>query len=114
MGRFEATRPFDLWILIHVWDYISRADGLHASGVLPRHRGPRRKIALRHGLGPLIRLGRRWPVVYLPEVLAQSREYRQTKTASGGWRRFRELRFILARSDFIVVTSFQPFRCCQL
>ena len=44
-----------------------------------------------------IRLGCRWPVVYLPEVLAQSRDYRQTKTASGGWRRFRELRSILAR-----------------
>src|SRR5206468_5824138 len=27
----------------------------------------------------------------------QSREHRKTKTASGGWRRFRELRSILAR-----------------
>jgi hypothetical protein len=97
MGRFEATRPFDLWTLIHVWDYIMqptvfmRTERFHAVGGLDE--------SLHYGMDwdLWIRLACRWPVVYVPDVLAQSREYRRTKTASGGWRRFRELRSILAR-----------------
>jgi Glycosyl transferase family 2 len=97
MARFGATQPFDLWMLIHVWDYIlqptvfMRRERFHAVDGLDE--------SLHYGLDwdLWIRLACRWPVVYLPEVLAQSREYGQTKTARGGWRRFRELRSILAR-----------------
>jgi Glycosyl transferase family 2 len=97
MTQFGATQPFDLWVLIHVWDYIlqptvfMRAERFRAVGGLDE--------SLHYGMDwdLWIRLGCRWPVAYLPEVLAQSREYSQTKTASGGWRRFRELRSILER-----------------
>jgi hypothetical protein len=96
-ARFGATQPFDLWVLIHVWDYIlqptvfMRAEQFHAVGGLDE--------SLHYGMDwdLWIRLGSRWPVAYLAEVLAQSREYGETKTASGGWRRFRELRSILER-----------------
>jgi glycosyltransferase involved in cell wall biosynthesis len=97
VARFGATQAFDLWTLIHVWDYIlqptvfMRVERLREMGGLDE--------SLHYGLDwdLWIRLGSRWPVVYLPEVLAQSREYGQTKTARGGWSRFRELHSILAR-----------------
>ena len=44
-----------------------------------------------------IRLACRGEVVALDAVIAQTREYRETKTASGGFRRWRELRVIMKR-----------------
>ena len=95
-GSFPVTRPFDLWALMHVTDYIMqptvfmRRSCVEACGGLQAH--------LHYGLDwdLWIRLGCRWPIVYLPEALAQAREHGQTKTSTGGFRRLRELWTILA------------------
>jgi len=97
IGPFRATQPFDLWRLIWVSDFIMqptvfmRADALRAAGLLDE--------SLHYAMDwdLWIRIGCRFPVVYLPKVLAQTREYATTKTARGGWRRLRELRAIMAR-----------------
>ncbi|MDD1650341.1 MAG: hypothetical protein LUO80_08105, partial [Methylococcaceae bacterium] len=44
-----------------------------------------------------IRLAKRHPLSYTDRVLAASRIYGDTKTATGGWRRLRELAAILSR-----------------
>jgi hypothetical protein len=44
-----------------------------------------------------LRLGRRVPFAYVDEVLAANRVHRETKTATGGFRRLRELYRILRR-----------------
>ncbi len=45
----------------------------------------------------LVRLGKRFGLCYVPEYLGCLREYGETKTASGGGRRFRELWATLRR-----------------
>jgi len=97
LGPFLATQPFDLWTLIYVSDFIMqptvfmRADAVREAGGLDE--------SLRYGLDwdLWIRLACRRPAVYLAQTLAQTREYATTKTATGGWRRLRELRKIMAR-----------------
>jgi hypothetical protein len=97
MGLFGFTRPFDLWTLINGLDYIMQPTVFMRAGCVLAVGGL--DETLHYGLDwdLWIRLGCRWPVIYLPETLAQSREYRATKTATGGWRRLRELRSIMAR-----------------
>jgi Glycosyl transferase family 2 len=97
LGPFIYTRPFDLWILVNVSDFIlqptvfMRAGAVRAAGGLDE--------SLHFGLDwdLWIRLACRGPVVQVPEKLAQSREYGTTKTSTGGWRRLRELRMIMTR-----------------
>jgi hypothetical protein len=97
LGRFSATQAFDLWTLVHVSDYIMqptvfmRADALHEVGGLDQ--------SLHFGLDwdLWIRIASRRKVLYLKEPLAQTREYADTKTSTGGWTRLRELRSIMAR-----------------
>ena len=44
-----------------------------------------------------IKIGRRYPVMYVPEIWAQMRMYPQTKTMSGGLPRMREIERIARR-----------------
>lgn len=104
LRRFPETVPFDLWRLANVSDYILqptvffRRSALAAAG------------AVREGLGPLdeqynwgldwdlwLRLGQRLPFGYVSDVLAAGRIYTDTKTATGGFKRLRELLRILRR-----------------
>jgi glycosyltransferase involved in cell wall biosynthesis len=95
--RFPHTQPFDLWRLVHLSDYILqqtcffRRSALHQTGPLAE--------SLRYGMDwdILIRLGARFPVVYLPQYLACLREYPAAKTSSGGAERARELHRLLIR-----------------
>lgn len=97
LGPFEATQRFDLWTLIHVSDFIMqptvfmRSDCVREVGGLDE--------SLHYGLDwdLWIRLASRRPVEYVPKVLAQTREYGETKTATGGWSRLRELKSIMNR-----------------
>jgi glycosyltransferase involved in cell wall biosynthesis len=95
--RFPGTQPFDLWTLARVSDFIMqptvfmRAEALREVGSLD--------TSLHYGMDwdLWIRMASRRPVVYLPELLAQTREYPAAKTATGGFKRWRELRSILNR-----------------
>lgn len=95
MRRFPETVPFDLWRLANVADYILqptvffRRDALFEHGLLNEN--------LSWGLDwdLWIRLGKHVPFCHVPEVLAASRLHDETKTATGGFRRLRELLRIL-------------------
>jgi glycosyltransferase involved in cell wall biosynthesis len=94
---FPHTQPFDLWRLTYVNDYILQQScffrrwAVEAVGFVDE--------SLHWGMDwdLLIRLGKRFPVVYVPQELACIREHPAAKTASGGGRRFRELARILRR-----------------
>lgn len=89
--RFDATQEFDLWKLIHVWDYIMqpttffRKEAVEEVGYLDEDLNWCMDWDL------WIRLSIKYDVKYLPRTLANSREYSDTKTSMGGTKRFREL-----------------------
>ena len=95
--RFDATEPFNLWKLVYVSDFILqqttffRRSALEAVGYLDEQ--------LHWGLDwdLFIKLGKRFPVAYLPREMANLREYKNTKTSSGGRKRLAELAAIVRR-----------------
>lgn len=97
LSRFPATRPFDLWFLTHVSDFIMQPTVFMRVGPLREVGGL--DAALRYGMDwdLWIRMAVRRPVAYCPLILAQTREHGQSKTSSGGFARWLELRSIPAR-----------------
>jgi len=95
MWRFPETVPFDLWRLANHSDYILqptvffRREALFECGLLNEK--------LNWGLDweLWIRIGKRFPFSYTDRVLAAGRIYGDTKTATGGYRRLREINRIL-------------------
>lgn len=93
--RFPITQQFDLWSLIHVQDYILqqtvffRRSALEEVGYLNE--------SLNWGMDwdILIRIGKRFGLHYIPQYMGALREYGDTKTFSGGVKRFRELSSIM-------------------
>ncbi|MGH9663433.1 MAG: glycosyltransferase family 2 protein, partial [Bryobacteraceae bacterium] len=96
-SRFPPTEPFNLWKLIYLSDYILqqtlyfRRSALEDVGLLDEdlHFGMDWEI--------LMRLGKRYPLEYIPEYMGCLREYGEAKTFSGGRRRFGELALIMRR-----------------
>lgn len=97
MWRFPETVPFDLWRLANHSDYILqptvffRRTSLFDCGLLAED--------LNWGLDweLWIRIGKRYPFSYTDRLLAASRIYGDTKTATGGFRRMMEIVKILHR-----------------
>ena len=97
IGEFPKAGPPNLWKLVYYSDYISqptvflRRRALDEVGYLDE--------SLHWGMDwdLFIRLGKRGRIAYIPKLLASQREYDDTKTASGGFRRFRELVRIMRR-----------------
>lgn len=97
LWRFPETVPFDLWRLANHSDYILqptvffRREALFSGDLLDE--------GLNWGLDweLWIRLARRYPFAYTSRVLAASRIYGETKTATGGFRRLGEITRILRR-----------------
>jgi glycosyltransferase involved in cell wall biosynthesis len=95
--RFQATQPFDLSTLINVRDFILqqtvffRRRVLQQVGMLDE--------SLRYGMDwdYWIRIGKKSKVAYIPDYLANLREYPEAKSFSGGLERFRELVTIMRR-----------------
>mgnify|MGYP001815798006 CR=1 FL=1 len=98
MWRFPETVPFDLWRLANHSDYILqptvffRREALFACGLLDE--------GLNWGLDwdLWIRIGKRFPFCYTDKIQAAGRIYGDTKTATGGFRRMREIYRILHRN----------------
>jgi hypothetical protein len=97
LGPFIHTQPFDLWVLTRLSDFIMqptvfmRADAVRAVGGLDE------TLHFVMDWDLWIRLACRGAVVHLQETIAQTREYAQTKTATGGWSRLREILTIMKR-----------------
>ena len=94
---FPATEPFDLWKLVYVHDYILqqsaffRREAVDAVGYLDE------RLYWSMDWDLFIRIGKRFPVDYLPKALASLREYGTAKTFSGGTRRLSELVAVMRR-----------------
>ncbi len=90
--RFPATEsPFDLWRLIHIWDYILQQSTFFKRRLMDRI--GYFNESLHYGLDwdYWIRAGKNGTVGYIPEYLGTLREYDEAKSFSGGFRRIKEL-----------------------
>ena len=97
IGRFLATEPFNLWKLAYLSDYIlqqtvfMRRHAVEAVGYLDE------TLHWAMDWDLFVKIGKRFRIDYLPASLANIREHRSAKTASGGWRRLAELARVMRR-----------------
>jgi glycosyltransferase involved in cell wall biosynthesis len=102
-GRFPHTREPDLWRLVHLSDYILqqsvffRRDALDDVGYLDE--------SLHYGLDwdLFIRIGFKYRLAYVSQLLGCLREYAETKSSSGGTERVRELHSMLRKHTALVL-----------
>lgn len=94
-ARFPYTRPFDLWRLIHLSDYILQQSVFFRRSAVAAAGWVREDLYYTMDWDLLIRIGKRQPLHRIPEYLGCLREYGATKTASGGARRVAEIRQLL-------------------
>lgn len=89
--RFPATQEFDLWALIYIWDYILQPTTFFRKQIFDTIELP--DVGLRWCMDwdLWMRIGGRFKVAYVDYVFANSRLYPETKTASGGMKRLREI-----------------------
>lgn len=88
---FEYTQEFDYWKLVNFWDYIMQPATFFKRETLERagHLDVNLHYCMDWDLW--IRLAAVSEVKYIPELLACSREYGDTKTSTGGDRRLKEI-----------------------
>lgn len=96
-GRFPHSRPFDLWRLVHLSDYILQQSAFYCRAALDDVGYVDEE--LRYGLDwdLFIRIGMKYEVSYIPEYLGCIREYAETKSSQGGFVRARELHALLRK-----------------
>ena len=96
-GRFPATEPFNLWKLVHVWDYILQQSVYFRRSVVEEIGYLDESLNWALDWDLLIRIGVRYDLGYIPQAMGALREYGAAKTFSGGHRRFRELVAVMRR-----------------
>ena len=96
-SRFPVTEKFNLWKLVYVSDYILQQTVFFRKAVLEEIDYVDESLHWGMDWDVLIRIGKRYKLVYIPEYMGCLREYAEAKTSSGGPRRFRELAQILRR-----------------
>jgi glycosyltransferase involved in cell wall biosynthesis len=90
-SRFPCTEPFNLWKFVYLSDYILqqtvyfRKEALEQVGYLDED------LHYSMDWDILIRIGLRYPLLYVPEYMGCLREYEEAKTSAGGIRRAREI-----------------------
>jgi glycosyltransferase involved in cell wall biosynthesis len=96
-SRFPHTQPFDLWRLVYVSDYILqqstyfRRSALDDVGLLDED------LHYSMDWDLFIRIGKRYPIGYVPEYLGCLREYPEAKSFTGGAPRAKEIARMLRR-----------------
>src|SRR5687768_4125135 len=94
-SRFPYSRPFDLWRLAHLSDYILQQSVFFRRSVFDAVGFLREDLHYTMDWDLLIRIGKRFPLVFIPEYFGCLREYPEAKSFSGGVRRAREIRRVL-------------------
>jgi hypothetical protein len=94
--RFPYSQPFDLWRLAHLSDYILQQTVFFRRSVFDEVGFVREDLHYAMDWELLIRIGKRYPLVFLPQFLGCLREYPEAKSFSGGIRRVREIRKVLS------------------
>jgi glycosyltransferase involved in cell wall biosynthesis len=96
-GRFPATEPFNLWRLINYGDYILQQTVFFRKCLLDEVGWLDEELHYGMDWDFWIRIGKQYSIAYLPEYLGNLREYAETKSFSGGLKRYRELMDIARR-----------------
>jgi glycosyltransferase involved in cell wall biosynthesis len=96
-SRFPHTAPFNLWKLIYLSDYILQQTVFFRKAVLDEVGYLDETLHWGMDWDVLIRIGKRYPLEYIPSFLGCLREYEGAKTATGGTKRFHELARIMRR-----------------
>ena len=95
IGRFPCTEAFNLWKLVHLSDYILQQTVFFKKRVLDEIGDIREDLHYAMDWDLLIRIGKRYPLHYIPEYLGCLREYSEAKSSSGGRKRIREIAGVL-------------------
>jgi glycosyl transferase family 2 len=91
LGRFPYTEPFNLWKLVNLYDFVlqqslfMRRQAVAGAGYLDE------SLHYTMDWDLLIRLGKRYPIDYIPEPMAAIREHATAKSFAGGGERVREI-----------------------
>ncbi len=96
-SRFPVTEKFNLWKLVYVSDYILQQTVFFRNAVFDEIGYIDEDLHFGMDWDILIRIGKRYKLVYIPEYMGCLREYAEAKTFAGGHKRFRELAMILRR-----------------
>ncbi len=89
--RIPWTRPFDLWRLVNLEDYIIQQTCFFAREAIENVGYLREDLHYVMDWDLLIRIGKRFELRYIPEPMGCLREYPEAKSFSGGRQRIREI-----------------------
>ena len=89
--RFPHVRPFDLWSLVHLSDYVLQQSMYFRADVYREIGEIREDFHYTMDWDLLIRIGKRYPLQYLPHYMGCLREHAEAKTSYGGRVRSREI-----------------------
>jgi len=95
--RFPFIEPFNLWKLHFLCDYILQQATFFRRSAVEEVGWLDESLCWALDWDILVRLGDRFGLRHIPVDMGCLREYRETKTASGGPRRFQELRQVLQK-----------------
>ena len=97
IGRFPYTEPFNLWKLVHLLDYILQQTVYIRRNALDEVGYVDETLHYAMDWDLLIRLGKRYPLCYVPEWMGAIREYAAAKSFRGGKERVREITGMLRK-----------------
>lgn len=97
LERFGATQKFDLWTLIHVWDYIMQPATFFKKSYLEQVGYLDVNLHYCMDWDLWIKLATVSKVKYVNEFFACSREYGDTKTSTGGYKRLDEIKRLMQK-----------------
>ncbi|MGP8245398.1 MAG: glycosyltransferase family 2 protein [Bryobacteraceae bacterium] len=103
-SRFPWTQSFDLWRLTHLSDYILQQTVFFRRGALDEVGYLDEDLHYTMDWDILIRLGKKYPLEYIPAYMACLREYPEAKSFAGGMRRVSEIRSMLSRHTGMLVS----------
>jgi Glycosyl transferase family 2 len=96
-GRFPHSRPFDLWRLVYLSDYILQQSTYFSRTAMDQIGYLDEQLHYGMDWDVFIRVGMRYPVSYIPEYMGCIREHADTKSSRGATVRARELHQLLRK-----------------
>lgn len=97
VSKFAATEEFNLWRLIHIWDYIMQPTVFWKREIFPKVGFLDESLNWTMDWDFWIRVGMHFKVKYNHVHVADNREYGDTKTSTGGLKRLKEIKRLLKR-----------------
>ena len=105
--RFHATQDFDLWTLVNVWDYILQPTTFFKKSALEKVDYLDSDLNWCMDWDLWIRLAKVGKIKYISEYIANSREYGDTKTSTGGFKRLNEIKEVMKKySDLRIIPGY--------